>query len=224
MSNRRRCTALLDLIAEFERDGCAVVPSVLPDGQLARADAHCASVLLSGAGSRDLLTLPWCAEAARTLRSVGAVKLLLGASMTAVQCTLFVKDEQRNWLVPLHRDFSIPVQERVGSSDWSGWSLKQEVLFVRPPRRVLESLVAVRVHLDDTDSGNGGLQVVNGSHRSDVVEGARSTHFVPRGGALVMRPLLLHASSKLAAGSRRVLHFLYGPAALPDGAEWAHAV
>ena len=36
-----------------------------------------------------------------------------------------------------------------------------------------------------------------------------------------MRPLLLHASSKASGTSRRpVLHFLFDPAALPDGMAW----
>ena len=43
----------------------------------------------------------------------------------------------------------------------------------------------------------------------------------PRGGAMVMRPLLLHASSKSTGTSRRrVLHFLFGPAELPFGLRW----
>jgi hypothetical protein len=43
----------------------------------------------------------------------------------------------------------------------------------------------------------------------------------PRGSALVMRPLLLHGSSK-ARGTRlrRVLHFLFGPRELPFGLRW----
>jgi hypothetical protein len=213
-----------DLIAEFERDGCAVVPSVVPGARLALADEYCESVNVAGAGSRDLLELPWCAELARYIRSVTPIKVLLGHSDTAVQCTFFLKNEERNWLVPLHRDYSIPVKAKVASSDWSAWSLKQSVLFARPPQPVLASLVAVRLHLEDTDVHNGALQVVSGSHRSKVGGGERSSHFVPRGGAFVMRPLLLHASSKVASGGRRVLHFVYGPAELPDGAVWAYAV
>jgi hypothetical protein len=213
-----------ELISALERDGCTVVPSVATEQQLERATAYCDSVELSGAGSRDLLKLPWCADIARSLRLLTPISTLLGESRTAVQCTLFVKDPQRNWLVPMHRDYSVPVKAKVASSHWSAWSIKQSVPFGRPPQPVLESLLAVRIHLEDTDASNGALQVVNGSHRSTATTGKRSSHFVPRGGALVMRPLLLHASSKLVSGNRRVLHFLYGPSDLPDGAEWANAV
>lgn len=45
---------------------------------------------------------------------------------------------------------------------------------------------------------------------------------VAQGAGMAMRPLLLHASSKATGSSRRrVLHFLFGPPALPFGLEWA---
>ena len=38
-------------------------------------------------------------------------------------------------------------------------------------------------------------------------------------------PLVLHASSKATgAGLRRVLHFVFGPASLPYGLQWALSV
>jgi hypothetical protein len=44
---------------------------------------------------------------------------------------------------------------------------------------------------------------------------------VSRGGVMVMRPLLLHASSKaISDRPRRVLHFVFGPPTLPDGVTW----
>jgi ectoine hydroxylase-related dioxygenase (phytanoyl-CoA dioxygenase family) len=126
--------------------------------------------------------------------------------------------------VPLHRDFSIPVKSKVASPNWSVWSVKETVQYGRPPEFVLQSLVAVRVHLEDTNSDNGALEIVPGSHVSGVSCGVRHAYFVPKGGALVLRPLLLHASSKVKSGTRRVLHFVYGPSQLPDGAEWANAI
>jgi hypothetical protein len=45
-----------------------------------------------------------------------------------------------------------------------------------------------------------------------------------RGDALLMRPLLLHASSKADSQSpRRVLHFLFGPRQPPFGLQWHEA-
>jgi hypothetical protein len=45
------------------------------------------------------------------------------------------------------------------------------------------------------------------------------------GAVLLMRPLLLHASSKASgSGLRRVLHLLFAPRALPHDLRWHHAV
>jgi hypothetical protein len=44
---------------------------------------------------------------------------------------------------------------------------------------------------------------------------------VPAGGAVVMRPLVLHASaSRDGQGHRRVIHLEYAAEALPDGLRW----
>ena len=90
----------------------------------------------------------------------------------------------------------------------------------------------VRVHLDDNGSENGPLRVVPRSHTlgriaaGECIAPRRSygeveCHVV-RGDALVIKPLILHSSSK-AKGThrRRVLHFVFGPPELPYGLEWA---
>jgi hypothetical protein len=59
---------------------------------------------------------------------------------------------------------SIPVKSKIDSPNWSAWSVKESVQFGRPPEFVLQSLVAVRVHLEDTGSDNGALAIVPGSH------------------------------------------------------------
>jgi ectoine hydroxylase-related dioxygenase (phytanoyl-CoA dioxygenase family) len=80
--------------------------------------------------------------------------------------------------------------------------------------------VALRVHLDDSTSENGPLRVIPGSHERGILSDAGIRELVARehphecivarGGVLVMRPLLVHASSKSAAPApRRVLHIEY---------------
>ena len=148
----------------------------------------------------------------------------------AGQCTLFDKSPEKNWLVALHQDLSIPVKFLVDSPDCSGWSEKEGRVYVQPPISVLEQLVAVRIHLDECPVESGALRVVPGSHLEgplsrERAEALRSLHDetvvpVARGGALILRPLLLHASSKTTSGTpRRVLHFVFGPPKLPLGLE-----
>jgi ectoine hydroxylase-related dioxygenase (phytanoyl-CoA dioxygenase family) len=108
-------------------------------------------------------------------------------------------------------------------------------VYVHPPVTALEQLVAVRVHIDDCPEESGVLRVVPKSHLQgrlsrELTEELRSQHGemagpVARGGALVMRPLILHASSKATSlASRRVLHFVFGPPRLPLGLEWRWGV
>jgi ectoine hydroxylase-related dioxygenase (phytanoyl-CoA dioxygenase family) len=99
---------------------------------------------------------------------------------------------------------------------------------------VLEQLVAVRIHIDDCPEESGGLRVVPKSHSQGRLSRERAEELrrhngetavpIARGEALVMRPLILHASSKATkVVQRRVLHFVFGPRSLPLGLErrWA---
>jgi ectoine hydroxylase-related dioxygenase (phytanoyl-CoA dioxygenase family) len=219
----------------FDENGYAIIDSVLAAEECEAIGRNLSAASVRRAGSRNLLHDAGCAELAVYLKHFVAIAEHLPAAPVAVQCTLFDKSPTRNWLVALHQDLSIPVRERIAHPDYAGWSEKEGVLFVRPSLSVLESLVAVRIHLDECGPGAGPLRAVPGSHRhgrlSDgETRGLRERNgevecLAKRGDALLMRPLLLHASSKATAPlRRRVLHFLFGPAELPHGLGWHNAV
>ncbi|WP_370663439.1 phytanoyl-CoA dioxygenase family protein [Massilia rhizosphaerae] len=222
------------LIDTFLRDGFAVIPTVVTESQCDAIAACVGSFDSDSPGTRSLLTHDWCRTLAETLRAHADVDALIPAGHVAVQCTYFEKSVDKNWLVPIHQDLSIPVRERVDHPALRGWSEKEGTLFVQPPAELLETLVAVRVHLDPCMEDDGPLQIVPGTHARGRIDAADARRFrrdgpvvtctVDRGGALVMRPLALHASSK-ATGTcrRRVLHFVFGPPALPYGLRWEHA-
>src|SRR6185437_1783177 len=84
----------------------------------------------------------------------------------------------------------------------------------------------VRVHVDPCPSDAGALRVVPGPHRFGRLGGTEPAEMraaqgetvvsAAQGAALLMKPLLLHASSKAAQGAtRRVLHFVFGPRDCP---------
>jgi len=217
----------------FLRDGFAVIPAVLDATQCDDVAASTAACVADTPGTRSLLTHDWCRALAATLRAHPAVGALIPAGHVAVQCTYFEKSVDRNWLVPIHQDLSIPVRARVEHPALRGWSEKEGTVFVQPPAELLATLVAVRVHLDDSSAHDGALQFVPATHtrgRIDAAEASRLrqdgpvvTCAVGRGGVLVMRPLALHASSKATGTSRRrVLHVVFGPPTLPYGLEWEH--
>ena len=220
------------MTSAFDDDGFLVLTALLSDTELARIDLALAG--RSQVGARDLLADPWCFELALRLQADARLGDALPRAHVPVQCTSFEKSVERNWLVPVHQDVAIPVAERVAHPTLSGWSNKGGTWFVQPQAEVLEQLVAVRLHIDDCGADDGPLHVVPASHRCGRLDDASAIALrdargtvacpVPRGGAMVLRPLLLHASSKATGTSRRrVLHFLFGPRALPCGLAWAPA-
>ena len=92
-------------------------------------------------------------------------------------------------------------------------------------------MITLRLHLDHCGENNGPLQVIPGSHRHGrlneetiaelCASNAPKICSLPAGGVLVMRPLLLHASSPASSPShRRVLHLEFAAKPLPHGLEW----
>jgi hypothetical protein len=211
----------------FRRLGFAIVPGLLDAVQCAQLAGQLPSI--HGPGTRTLLANAWCARLARRLLADDALAGILPEGYVAVQCALFEKSGAVNWLVPVHQDLSIPVRARVDADGLRGWSLKEDGWYVQPPLAVLEKLVAVRLHLDECGPDDGPLYVIPGSHGQGVIDARAaaamraSEHacLARAGDALVMRPLLLHRSSKSTGASRRrVLHFLFAPACMPQGIEW----
>ncbi len=219
----------------FATHGFVLVPEVLGSGECEAIAAHTVGASAGSVGSRCLLSLAWCQALAKHLRRHPMLTAFIPSGFVAAQCTYFEKSRSRNWLVAVHQDLSIPVAERINHPALRGWSEKEGCIFVQAPVELLERLVAVRLHIDNCAVNDGPLRLVAGSHLQgrvtpEAATGVRQARGEvvcpgPRGSALVMRPLLLHASSKASGTSmRRVLHLLFGPSELPHGLRWQHAV
>lgn len=214
-------TRMLDLIGQFEQDGFVVLEDAVGENVLEVAEARCRLEFKNSVGTRNLLGKAWVQELAESLRFTNRIQEIVGKAKIPVQCTYFSKSKASNWLVPMHRDTKIPVRRKIDLNGWQDWSVKEGHVYVQPPVHILRQLIAIRIGLEDNNSENGALQVIPGSHTAKRRNGDRFLCEVSRGAALVMSPLLLHASSKIKNGNRRVLHFLYGPITLPDPIEWA---
>lgn len=177
------------------------------------------------AGARCRLDLPGVREIVGLLREelVAAGHLAPGA--VAIQAIAFDKTPGTNWKVTWHQDVMFPFARVVAAPGFELPAVKDGIPYARPPREVLESLLAVRLHVDDCDENNGPLRVAPGSHREGILKSAeiadrvasRGEHvcLARRGEAILMKPLTLHASSPaLTPRHRRVLHVVYhdGPA------------
>lgn len=172
------------------------------------------------AGRRCLLDHELVREAALGLKGELVRAKVFTNEAVAVQAIAFDKIVGTNWKVAWHQDLMFPFAEAVSVPGYDLASKKDGIDYARPPVRVLEEMLAVRLHLDDCDAGNGPLRVSPGTHRSGIlpmseVSGRVETQgetvcLAEAGEALLMRPLLLHASSKaLEPRHRRVLHVVY---------------
>lgn len=163
----------------------------------------------------------------------GFMEMFLGAGCRVVRSILFDKTPESNWLVPWHQDTTIAVKSKMEVAGFGPWSVKDDVQHVRPPANVLEQMLTLRVHLDDSGAENGPLLVVPKSHLGGILsDGAIDSETCDRhavecstdsGGAVLMRPLALHASRRAKRPEhRRILHLEYASKdALTRGLEWA---
>jgi ectoine hydroxylase-related dioxygenase (phytanoyl-CoA dioxygenase family) len=180
------------------------------------------------AGARDVLSHPDVRKVAADPRLSGLAKTFLSRPAIPFKATLFDKSADSNWLVTWHQDLALPIRRRVDAPSWGPWTEKGGRLHAIAPAAALQSVIALRVHLDDSFADNGPLRVLPGTHRlgrlqdDRIAVAARETDpvecVVHAGGVIAMRPLLLHASSKSTnAAARRVIHIEYACETVFDG-------
>jgi ectoine hydroxylase-related dioxygenase (phytanoyl-CoA dioxygenase family) len=217
------------------KDGFSMVEGLLPEAwvyELVGFVEQNLSVDGRRGGVRNLLDMSRMRELAESSPVRGQAEAVLGKHARVVRGILFDKTESANWKVPWHQDVTIAVNRKVEADGFGPWSQKEGVLHVQAPATVLEKMVSIRLHLDDCPEENGALRVIVGSHlkgklpEREIQSLAERSHLVTcamrRGCALLMRPLLLHASSASSVpGHRRVIHLDYAAVSLPNGLEWA---
>jgi ectoine hydroxylase-related dioxygenase (phytanoyl-CoA dioxygenase family) len=217
--------------------GFSIVPEVLADREvveiLARLDE--ARIARSRAGARHLMASPVVHGLAHDPRLRSLAEQVLGGDAIPFRATLFDKSAASNWLVVWHQDTALPLQARVDRPGWGPWSNKAGLLYAHAPAEALAQVAALRLHLDDSLEDNGPLRVLPGTHELGVLydaavqQLARTETQVPcvvrRGGVVMMRPLIVHASSRSQSGRpRRVLHVEYARSlSLGDGLRLAIA-
>jgi predicted DNA-binding transcriptional regulator YafY len=155
----------------------------------------------------------------------------LNRTLFLTKAIYFDKSPDANWYVTWHQDIIINVKDKIETEGFSGWTRKSGEYGVCPPEDILKDTVTIRIHLDDTDEENGALRIVPGSHNKKLSNAEiqlitqNSIPFVCDVnicGIHIMKPLLLHASSKaISQKHRRVLHLEFNTIDLPNGLEWA---
>lgn len=142
----------------------------------------------------------------------------------------FDKPEKSNWFVAYHQDLTISVDQKTEVENFENWTVKQNQFAVQPPKEILEANFTIRIHIDKTTKENGALKVINNSHSKGILrienldfENEKETICeVEKGGIMIMKPLLFHASNKTTNNERRrVIHIEFSKQQLPSGLEWS---
>jgi ectoine hydroxylase-related dioxygenase (phytanoyl-CoA dioxygenase family) len=223
--------------------GFMTAPALLSAPQVADLIASLDSLPASAARQRNASTyairhvaqhIPAVAALAQSESIQHLLRPLLQGEPRLVRSLLFDKNPAANWRVPWHQDTTIAVRARHDLAGFGPWSLKAGIPHVQPPSALLERMLTLRIHLDSCPAENGALRILPGSHRAGVLDLPTIQRYrdqmpaitccAEAGDALLMRPLLLHASSPatdLSFAHRRILHLEYSVDALPYPLEWA---
>ncbi len=162
---------------------------------------------------------------------IATITNLFGQDYFVVKSIYFDKPGSSNWFVAWHQDLTIAVDNKHEVDGFCNWTKKQGQFAVQPPAEMLADNFTIRIHLDDTDENNGALKVIPGSHAKGICRpdkigaGKENTCTVKKGGIMIMRPLLMHASGRTGNNkSRRVVHIEFSNSQLPQPLQWSEAM
>ena len=153
-----------------------------------------------------------------------------GENYFITKSIFFDKPEKSNWFVSYHQDLTISVNKKIEIENFENWTNKQNQFAVQPPKEILENNFTIRIHLDKTTKENGALKVLNKSHKKGIyrtenvnIENETETICeVEKGGIMIMKPLIFHASNKTTNNERRrVIHIEFSNQILPNELEWS---
>jgi ectoine hydroxylase-related dioxygenase (phytanoyl-CoA dioxygenase family) len=203
-------------------EGYGLIPNVFAISEIhfLLSELQAEALPRTRAGVRHAMRSPSIAKIANDRRFLDIARKVLGVGAIPFRATLFEKLPKSNWLVAWHQDTALPLQTRVEASGWGPWSIKDGVNYAHAPAKALERVIALRLHLDDSNLENGPLRVIPATHKKGVLiddeilslasRAASVDCLMLKGGIVVMRPLVIHASSKsLTKNPRRVLHIEY---------------
>jgi ectoine hydroxylase-related dioxygenase (phytanoyl-CoA dioxygenase family) len=225
----------LNLAAQIESEGYGITSKVLNELQLRSVAEELAHTKLqhSRAGIRHMMREPAVSAIAQSGEMLSIATIALGGSAVPFRATLFDKSPASNWLVPWHQDTALPLREKRVADGWGSWSVKDGVIYAHAPASALDRVIALRLHLDDSDDLNGPLRVLPGTHNRGVMTDDEICQLpekieavnclAPAGAVVLMKPLAVHASSKcVSLAPRRVLHIEYAAdLSFGDGVELA---
>jgi ectoine hydroxylase-related dioxygenase (phytanoyl-CoA dioxygenase family) len=226
--------------AQFEKDGFTIIEQVYDDSEIAHILSILEAINTSAPSFRktkDLFAIrrffqevPQAVEPIFTDRIKKFIHAIMGEGFFVVKSIYFDKPQDSNWFVAFHQDLTISVAEKKEVPGFGPWTAKQGYYAAQPPLDLLQDNFTIRIHLDDTTADNGALKVIPQSHTKGIyrpetidfsAEGI-TTCTIQKGGIMLMKPLLMHASGRTTDGNRRrVIHIECSKSELPSELSWA---
>lgn len=217
------------LINEFEGCGRVWLRNAVEEEDLALFDSITAAPTKAGQRLDAYTALDTALSAESSL--LHAIRRL-ASDAVPVRIVAFNKTEGANWGVPWHQDRVIAVAEKVDVVGYMNWTNKSGTWHCEPPQSVLDEMLFVRVHLDDTDQSNGAMEIAVGSHADGIIPSATAEEVAStypkeiceakRGDVLILKMLTLHSSKPARFPSgRRVLRIDFASSPLPLPLSWS---
>ena len=226
--------------SDLTENGCAILTEIYSSEELGRIQNAIEQADSSAAVFRKTENLfairqffkavPHAIDLVMNDKLKSVIQNLFGNDYFVVKSIYFDKPETSNWFVSYHQDLTISVDQKLPLDGFGPWTVKQDQFAVQPPIEILEKGFTIRIHLDDTNEENGALKVVPRSHVKGIyrpetidwkIEQEVSCN-VPAGGIMIMKPLLLHSSSRTTNGKRRrVVHIEFSNQELPKELNWS---
>ncbi|MGL5891541.1 MAG: phytanoyl-CoA dioxygenase family protein [Bacteroidia bacterium] len=223
--------------------GFAILPAQLSNAEISLLNAAVDRFRQSNINTRRisevfairnlLQTIP---ELTAILSNASVLKLaeeFVGSKSCIIRSIYFSKPAAANWVVPWHQDLTVNLKERTNSEGFSKWAVKDKQLTAKAPAELLSKILTLRIHLDDCDETNGALKVIPGSHIHGELKTDEylktelhraETCSVISGGIMLMRPLLLHASTRSSGSERRVIHLEFIADELAGNISWSERI
>ena len=209
---------------ELSEEQCDYIATSLP------------SVAEQRGGVRGLLSHPTVLQLIRHRQLGQFLWSLTGRELVAVAARLLDSAGSSETVPQWHQDRLVAVRERLDVRGYGPWSTRVGVSHVEPPSSVLDQMVVVQVCLDHSVDDGHALRLLPGSHRAGKLTVDAIKHLVetqapvvralPKGSLVVMRPLLLHATSAAATPSQhyRVLQIEFAPPEAITPLQWHSTV
>lgn len=228
---------------EIDTEGFIIIDAIYNENEIEKLTSIIESVTENKAGkttfrkSEDLFAIrQFHKEIPEALDSIfnqnlkNIIKYNFGEDYFITKSIYFDKPEKSNWFVAYHQDLTISVDKKIDIESFENWTTKQDQFAVQPPKDILEKNFTIRIHIDKTTKDNGALKVINNSHSKgiyrvenmDFKNEKETVCEVEKGGIMIMKPLLFHASNKTTNNERRrVIHIEFSNIELPNGLDWS---